>query len=105
MDKNRKYMIATKRHEGLIREALLFWGHLTKDTEERSFGGYTVDVNNCEKYTKEELEEYRKRKFSEETMLFLDETELPLLQLLNYDLFVTMEDLERLGYIKFTVMV
>ena len=105
MNKNRKYMIATKRHEGLIRDALLFWGHLTEDNEERSFGGYTVDINKCEKYTKEELEEYRKRKFSEETMLFLDETKKPCWQLKNYDLLVTMEDLVNLGFSKFTVMV
>ena len=96
MDKNRKYMIATKRHEGLIRDALLFWGHLTEDNEERSFGGYTVDINKCEKYTREELKEYRKRKFCEETMLFLDETVKPFWQLKNYDLLVTIEDLVNL---------
>lgn len=106
MDKNRKYMIATKRHEGLIREALLFWGYLTEDNEERSFGGYTVDINKCEKYTREELEQYRKTEcYDEKDMLFLDETEKPWWQLKNYDLLVTMEDLEKIGYRKFTVMV
>lgn len=59
MDKNRKYMIATARHKGIVDNALLFWGHRTSDNERRSFGGYTVDVNKSERYTKEELEKFR----------------------------------------------
>jgi len=33
----------------------MFWGTQTEDDEERSFGGYTIDVDDCEKYTKQEI--------------------------------------------------
>lgn len=36
---------------------LLFWGEQTEDQEKRSFGGYTQDVDTCEKYSKEDLKE------------------------------------------------
>ncbi len=37
----------------------MFWGHLTKDDEKRSFGGYTDDINACERYTFEEARSER----------------------------------------------
>lgn len=106
MDKNRKYMIATKRHEGLIRDALLFWGHLTEDNEERSFGGYTVDVNKSERYTKEELERFRNDRYdNKQTMPFYSETDDPKYYIEHYDLLATMENLQTLGYRLFNIMV
>lgn len=33
---------------------LVFWGEKTADEEERSFGGYTNDLNHCERYTYDE---------------------------------------------------
>jgi hypothetical protein len=52
---NREYVIVCNRHKG-IAGALLFWGIKTKDEQQqRSFGGYTSDLNGCERYTKDEL--------------------------------------------------
>lgn len=33
---------------------LVFWGTQTKDDEKRSYSGYTMDLETCEKYTYEE---------------------------------------------------
>lgn len=51
----RNYVIVCNRHSG-IDGSLLFWGNKTKDNQKRSFGGYTSDFNNCEKYTLEDIE-------------------------------------------------
>lgn len=50
----RDYMIVCLRHykKG---EDLLFWGKLTKDNEERSYGGYTTIACDAERYTLQEL--------------------------------------------------
>lgn len=37
------------------RGQLIFWGRLTDDDEERSFGGYTNDSSQCERYSLQEL--------------------------------------------------
>lgn len=34
----------------------LLWGSYTEDSETRSYSGYTGDINKCERYTKEDLE-------------------------------------------------
>lgn len=49
----RDYVIVCNRHKS-IYGGLLFWGLKTKDEEKRSFGGYTGDINSCERYTLEE---------------------------------------------------
>ena len=51
----RKYVILCFKHKGLFPGCLLFWGNLTEDNEERSFGGYTTGLDRCERYTEEEL--------------------------------------------------
>ena len=102
MNKDRKYMIVTKRHEGAVDNALLFWGHLTGDNDKRSFGTYTVDIEKCEKYTKEELKQYRKG--DKASMPFFNETDSHEYFIRCRDLLVTMDELEELGYRKFTVM-
>ncbi len=33
---------------------LVFWGTQTKDEEKRSYSGYTMDLDTCEKYTYDE---------------------------------------------------
>ena len=53
---NRNYVIVCNNHEGILKDALLFWGHYTKNTEQRSYGGYTQQFDKCEKYTKVEIE-------------------------------------------------
>ena len=52
---NRNYVVICNRHKG-IAGSLLFWGEYTEDDKERSFGGYTSNINQCEKYTFEELQ-------------------------------------------------
>ncbi|PVC74968.1 hypothetical protein C2I27_03520 [Priestia megaterium] len=39
------------------KDILRFWGTLTDDKEERSYSGYNVDTDSCERYTKQELKE------------------------------------------------
>ncbi|KHD34109.1 hypothetical protein NL50_17975 [Clostridium acetobutylicum] len=51
----REYVIVCNRHAG-VDGSLLFWGHKTEASGKRSFGGYTSNFNNCEKYTIEELQ-------------------------------------------------
>ncbi len=34
---------------------LLFWGRLTANDEPRSFGGYTQDIDKCERYAYDEI--------------------------------------------------
>lgn len=54
---NREYVIASWKH---VRcGALQFWGDLTDDNQPRSFGGYTENIDECEKYTLSELSRMR----------------------------------------------
>lgn len=89
MDRN--YVVVCNRYSG-IGGSLLFWGTKTEDNSERSFGGYTSDFNNCEKYTLEEIEDsgYKFPVYGKDV---------------NHDNFRTVEDfaieikrLERLGH-------
>lgn len=54
---DREYIIVCNEHNGIFAGALLFWGHKTEDNEDRSFCGYTSDIDNCESYTLKEIEE------------------------------------------------
>lgn len=56
-DTQRKYVIVCNEHSGIWPGALLFWGHRTQDHEERSFGGYTSDIDGCEIYSAMEIKE------------------------------------------------
>lgn len=51
----RNYVVICNRYNG-IAGSLLFWGRKTEDEKERSFGGYTSDFNECEKYTLDEID-------------------------------------------------
>lgn len=52
----REYVIVCNEYSGYYPGCLLFWGELTSDeAQKRSFGGYTSDVDKCEKYTIEEI--------------------------------------------------
>lgn len=52
----RDYVIVCNEHRGYIPGVLLFWGGFTEDgAEKRSFGGYTSDLDRCERYTLEEV--------------------------------------------------
>lgn len=54
ISKNREYVLVSWKWSW-NKDHLMFWGSQSKDDERRSFGGYTMDVENCEKYTKDEL--------------------------------------------------
>ena len=70
---DREYVIVCNEHKGIFNGALLFWGHKTEDNEKRSFGGYTSDISNCERYTLKEIKDkgYNFRVY-EEDMKLLD---------------------------------
>lgn len=42
---NREYVIVSNKHTSLFPGCLLFWGHRTEDEENRSFGGYTSNID------------------------------------------------------------
>lgn len=53
----REYVIACNEHNEFCIGAMLFWGEHTPDNaERRSFGGYTSDLDRCERYTLEEIQ-------------------------------------------------
>jgi|SRR6185312_1028182 len=49
---------------------LMFWGTISEDDNERSFGGYTDDINACERYTFEEArnERHSHYEYNDETL-------------------------------------
>lgn len=52
----REYVVVCNEHGGYFPGCLLFWGeHTEDDAARRSFGGYTSDLDRCEKYTLEEI--------------------------------------------------
>lgn len=89
MDRN--YVVVCNEHKG-IAGSLLFWGSKTEDNQKRSFGGYTSNFNECEKYTLDEIDnsDYRFPVYGRD---------------INHDNFKKVEDfaieikrLERLGH-------
>lgn len=70
----------------------LFWGRLPDDNEKRSYSGYTMDLNECERYTREEaffskdIYEYNGERFGELVQKDSDGT-----------LAITLNDLSKLG--------
>lgn len=56
----RKYVLVSVKW---TRDSLVFWGRLSKDEEQRSYGGYTDDFSSCERYTLEELKTKTNRDF------------------------------------------
>ena len=53
---NREYVIVSPKHSNYpFPGALVFWGEITADDEERSFGGYTFNLDKCERYTLKEI--------------------------------------------------
>lgn len=55
MSKEREYvLVSVKWSRG---DHLVFWGTQTEDDQPRSYSGYNMDLETCEKYTKEEVKE------------------------------------------------
>ena len=55
----REWVLVTTRHPDMAGGALLFWGRLSPDhAKRRDFGGYTIDLDACERYTMTELRDH-----------------------------------------------
>ena len=88
---DRDYVIVCNRHKGIANGgALLFWGGYTKNEEERSFGGYTSNFEECEKYTLEEATDKKGYNFS----VYKGEK----LWGKHSDFVIRIDQLEKLGY-------
>ncbi|QNK86467.1 hypothetical protein H7992_14485 [Sporosarcina sp. resist] len=71
IDKEREYVLLSWKW-CWDKDHLVFWGHQTADEEKRSYGGYTMDVEGCEKYTEQELIESHHRFWGSQRMHELD---------------------------------
>lgn len=103
---DRKYVFMNMDHDRWPRGAALFWGSLTGDNApKRSFSGYTTRIDKCERYTRRELEEYRKG--LESCYPFFDELKNQSLQgIRKYeDVLITIDELERLGFRNWSIMI
>lgn len=65
----RKYVLVSAKWS---RASLMFWGRLTRDEEDRSFGGYTPDLDSCERYSLSEVKNEFKE-FTNRNVFFRDE--------------------------------
>mgnify|MGYP000092217642 FL=1 len=90
---DRKYVIVCNKHKAMWNGCLLFWGHLTYDDESRSFGGYTSDLERCERYTLEEIQD------EHYTFPIYDEGTMTRRDFLNCeDIVISIPQLVKLGY-------
>lgn len=105
VNSERKYVIVSNEHIATVKEALLFWGSLTDDNrEKRSFGGYTCQINKCERYTRKELEEFRGD--LKEEYPFYDELKNERDFFKKGEVLISIDDLkEKLHFREFTVLV
>jgi len=103
ISEDRKYVIVSNSHKAIIRNVLLFWGILTADDAARSYAGYTCCFDKCEKYTKEELENFHKG--CEKELPFFEELEKKSDFFKKSDVLISVDDLKKeLHYQKFLVM-
>lgn len=100
-DPAREYVIVCNEHKSIIPGTLLFWGRRTEDKRKRSFGGYTCDIERCERYTRDELEEWRGD--LKEEYPFFDEIERSDFFKKN-EVLITIQELENLGFKRYAVM-
>lgn len=85
----RDYVIVSIEHSGEAKECeLAFWGSKTKDYEERSFSGYTFDLDGCERYTKEEIQNHLLNQ-----MPFWEDKRLSFYDLAYRDFAIKVDDL------------
>lgn len=95
---SRNYVIVANKHRTWPSGSLLFWGRHTEDCEKRSFGGYTSRFDQCEKYTREELEKWRGSMKTQYP--FFDELKITSPgDLYGHDeVLCTLEDLQSIGF-------
>lgn len=99
---NRDYVIiCNKGARSYNSNMLLFWGTQSEDDQPRSYGGYTYNLDACERYTKEELV----------NVINTSHYKFPFLEYFGNDnwkfeehFFARIDDLEKLGYKRTTVM-
>ena len=109
IDPKREYVIVCNRHTSFIKGTLLFWGELTPDNNKRSFGGYTCDINKCERYTEDEIRNHSTA--NPDWITFFDEiqqrrkSDTKLRQLRKFDdVAISIDKLKELGFKEYTVM-
>lgn len=96
----REYVIVCNRNRK-NGEDLLFWGSLTRYDEKRSFGGYTSEVDKCEKYTLEDIKSWKG--YSPEYYVMFDDVDPAKFN--EYpDVICTIQQLESIGFHRVTAM-
>lgn len=97
---NREYVIVCNRHRKNWDE-LLFWGKYTRYDEKRSFGGYTSNIDKCERYTLDEIKAWNG--YDPEHFVTFDEIDPEKFN--EYlDVVCTVPQLESIGFKRFTTM-
>lgn len=76
---------------------LLFWGKRTEDQEKRSYGGYTQDLDACEKYTKNELKDKGFPFWKSKSLLRLDKEKSYAVKLSDLYKFGTRQTVVRMS--------
>lgn len=99
---NREYVIVCNEHKSPYPGTLMFWGRRSQDWQPRSFGGYTWDIEKCERYTRAEIEKWMAGAPAGAYSFYTGQgrkwfSERP-------DVIITIAQLEGLGYKKATVM-
>lgn len=97
----RNYVILAVERKSIVPGAATFWGKRTADDQRRNPRGYTCQIENCERFTREELEEWRKG--CEEDFPFFDEVETKKLYQRD-NVLLTIDQLKELGYKEYIVM-
>jgi hypothetical protein len=97
----RNYVIVCNEHKALLPGTLLFWGERTEDSAERSYGGYTCQIDKCERYTHKELEVFR-GKLKKEYPFF--EEIKPGTFRSHGEVLISIEQLKKMGYREMHVM-
>lgn len=97
----RNYVIMAVERKGVVPGAAMFWGKHTADTQRRNPKGYTCQIRKCERFTREELEDWREG--CEEDFPFFDEVGSN--KLFQHDnVLITLDQLEELGFKEYVVM-
>jgi len=97
----RNYVIVCNEHKSLFPGTLLFWGELTPDDLERSYSGYTCQVDKCERYTRDELGKWRGDLMNEYP--FYDEVKQNTFYK-HSEVMISIENLKEIGFREFHVM-
>lgn len=97
----RNYVIVCNEHKSVVPGSLLFWGEHTEDSAKRSYSGYTCQIDKCERYAREELENWRgnwKKEYP-----FFDEIKQGSFYR-HEEVLITVEQLKKLGFREFHII-